>query len=167
MIILKFVILQFIGKIEVVIGLLDITSTTLEVTADLEESENDEDGLAEAASKEGGSSSRRPRYTFSSSLGICGAWDPLKVGLEALSPPLCFSTASSFTSSFAALCAAFSPNITHHQHRGGCWGCRLTSFNLRSTLGGGVLYYVYTNYTHTIVLLCYIVLCIVLYMIYI
>ena len=73
MIILKFVILQFIAKIEVVIGLLDITSTTLEVTADLEESENDEDGLAEAASKEGGSSSRRPRYTFSSSLGICGA----------------------------------------------------------------------------------------------
>ena len=71
MIILKFVILQFIAKIEVVIGLLDITSTTLEVTADLEESENDEDGLAEAASKEGGS--RRPRYTFSSSLGICGA----------------------------------------------------------------------------------------------
>ena len=74
MIILKFVILQFIAKIEVVIGLLDITSTTLEVTADLEESENDEDGLAEAASKEGSSSSsRRPRYTFSSSLGICGA----------------------------------------------------------------------------------------------
>ena len=73
MIILKLV-LQFIAnKIEVVIGLLDITSTTLEVTADLEESENDEDGLAEAASKEGGSSSMRPRYTFSSSLGICGA----------------------------------------------------------------------------------------------
>ena len=50
MIILKFVILQFIGKIEVVIGLLDITSTTLEVTADLEESENnvDDNGLVEA-----------------------------------------------------------------------------------------------------------------------
>ena len=111
MIILKFVILQFIAKIEVVIGLLDITSTTLEVTADLEESENDEDGLAEAASKEGGSSSRRPRYTFSSSLGICGAWDPLKVGLEALSPPFSTSSSSSYTS-FAALLLLLAPNIT-------------------------------------------------------
>ena len=49
MIILKLV-LQFIAnKIEVVIGLLDITSTTLEVTADLEESEN----VDRLASREG------------------------------------------------------------------------------------------------------------------